>query len=117
MKGTNYTLYNDLVMLGLDQLICEVIRPESNSCLDDVYVNNPSNVLTFSVTSFSLSVTAVGKHNGSFFKTNVHKTNRYRDFKNFYERRFTEQLTNAPWSLINMTDDVYRAAKPMPRGH
>ena len=24
MKGTNYTLYNDLVMLGLDQLVCEV---------------------------------------------------------------------------------------------
>ena len=24
MKGTNYTLYNYLVMLGLDHLICEV---------------------------------------------------------------------------------------------
>ena len=28
MKGTNYALYNDLVMLGLDQLICEVTCPE-----------------------------------------------------------------------------------------
>ena len=24
MKGTNYMLYDDLVMLGLEQLICEV---------------------------------------------------------------------------------------------
>ena len=48
----------------------------------------------------------VRKHNGSFAKTNMHKTIRYRDLNFFYERQFTEQLTNAPWSLINMTDDV-----------
>ena len=33
MKGTNYVLYNDLVMLGLDQLICEATQPESNSLI------------------------------------------------------------------------------------
>ena len=55
MKGTNYALYNDLVMLGLDQLICEVTRPESNSCLDHVYVNDPPNVLTSYVASIGLS--------------------------------------------------------------
>ena len=36
MKGTHYALYNDLVMLGIDQLICEVTRSELNSCLDHV---------------------------------------------------------------------------------
>ena len=34
VKGTRYTLYNDLIMQGLDQLICDVTRPESKSCLD-----------------------------------------------------------------------------------
>ena len=29
MKGTNDALYNGLVMLVLDQLICKVQRPES----------------------------------------------------------------------------------------
>ena len=33
MKSTNYALYNDLVMLGLDQLICEV----TNLYLDHMY--------------------------------------------------------------------------------
>ena len=51
-------------------------------------------------------MTVVRKHNGSFAKTNMHKTIRYHDFKNFGERWFTEQLTNSTWSLINMTDDV-----------
>ena len=87
MKGTNYALYNDLIMLGLDQPICEVTRPESNSCLDHVYVNDPQNVLTSSVASIGLSdrcpVTVLKKHNGSFAKTNMHKTIRYRDLKNF----------------------------------
>ena len=52
------------------------------------------------------SVTVVRKHNGSFAKTNVHKTIRYRDFKHFDEHQFVEQLTNVPWSLISMADDV-----------
>ena len=78
MKGTRYALYNDLVMLGLDQMKCEVTSPESNSCLDHVYKGNPSNVMTSSVASFNLPdlcpVTVVRKHNGSFAKTNMNKT-------------------------------------------
>ena len=73
IKGTNY-----LLMLGLDQLICEVTRPESYSCIDHVYVNNLSNPLISSVASIGLSdhcpVTVVRKHNGSFANTNMHKT-------------------------------------------
>ena len=55
MKVRNYSLYNDLVLLGLDQLIHEVTRPESKSCLDHIYVNNPTNVLSSSVVSMGLS--------------------------------------------------------------
>ena len=110
MKGTHYALYNDLVMLRSDQLICEVTRPGSNSCLDHVYVNNPSNVMT-SVAFIGLSdhcpVSAVGKRNGSFAKSNMKITIRYRDLKkNVDELRFTEQLSNAPRSVIDITDDV-----------
>ena len=36
----------------------------------------------------------------------MHDTIRCHDLKNFDERWFTEQPTNSPWSLINMTDDV-----------
>ena len=67
MKGTNYTLYNDLIMLGLDQLISEITRPESKSCIDHVYTNNRTNLLTSSFLSICLSdhcpVTVVRKHN------------------------------------------------------
>ena len=55
MKEPHYKLYNDLVLLGLDQLIHKVTRPESKSCLDHVYVNNPTNVLSSSVVSLGLS--------------------------------------------------------------
>ena len=69
MKATPYTIYNDFIMLGLDQLICEVKHPESKSCLDHVYANNRTNVLTSSVASIGLSdhcpVTVVRKHNGN----------------------------------------------------
>ena len=110
MKEQHYNLYNDLVLLGLDQLIHEVTRPESKSCLTHVYVNNPTNVLSSSVVSMGLSdhcpVTVVRKHNGSFAKNNLHKTIRYRDFKHFDEHQFVEQLTHVPWSLISMADDV-----------
>ena len=41
MKEPHYNLYNDLVLSGLDHLISEVTRPESKSCLNQVYVNNP----------------------------------------------------------------------------
>ena len=109
MKGTNYELYNDLVLGPTDM---RSYTPGSNSCLDHVCVNNPSNVLTSSVASIGLSdhcpVTVVRKQNGSFAKTNMHKTIRYRYFKTSDERWFT------PWSLINMTDDVYRAANQCP---
>ena len=78
IKGTIYTLYNDLVMLGLDQLICKVTRPESNSCFDRVYVGNPSNMMTSSLASILSDlcpVAVVRIHNGSFAKTNMHRTN------------------------------------------
>jgi len=92
MKGTNYTLYNDLIMLGLDQLISEITRPESKSCIDLVYSNNRTNVLTSSVVAIGLSdhcpVTVVRKHNGSFAKRKVHKTVQYRDLKHFNEHIF-----------------------------
>ena len=110
MKGINYTLYNDLIMLGLDQLISEITRPESKSCIDHVYTNNLTNVLISSVMSIGLSdhcpVTVVRKHNGSFAKTKVHKTIQYRDFKHFNEHIFLEQLTNVPWSLIDMMNET-----------
>ena len=41
MKEPHYNLYNDLVLSGLDHLISEVTRPESKSCLNQVYDNNP----------------------------------------------------------------------------
>ena len=55
MKGTEYTVYDDLIMLGLHQMICEVTRPQSKSCLDLVYVNNRTNVVTSSSGLGSLS--------------------------------------------------------------
>ena len=69
----------------------------------------PSNVLTSSVASIGLSdhcPVIVVKKKDSFAKTNMHKNIHYHDFKNFDECQFTEQLTNAPRSLINMTDNV-----------
>ena len=40
MKGTNYTLYNALIMLELDQLISEVTRLESKSCMRGLGIFN-----------------------------------------------------------------------------
>ena len=51
MKEPHYNLYNDLVLMGLRQLIGEVTRPESKSCIDHVYVNNSTNVLSSYVVS------------------------------------------------------------------
>ena len=60
MKGTQYTLYNKLIVPGLRQMICEVTRPQSKLCLDHVYVN--TNVLTSSVASTVSRITVHGSN-------------------------------------------------------
>ena len=87
-----------------------VIRSEWKSCLSHVYVNNRTNELTSSIASSGLSghcpVTVIWKHSGSFAKTNVHKMIQYRDFNHCDELMFLEQLSNVPWPLTDMMDDV-----------
>ncbi len=87
----------------------EVTHPESRSCLDHIYVDNKSTVLSSSVPPIGMSdhcpVTVVRKYNGSFAKMNAHKKIKYRNYKNFDHASFCEDLESAPWSLLHITDD------------
>ncbi len=131
LKSTDYPMCRNLLSLGLDQLIWQVTRPESRSCLDHMYLNNKSTVLSSSVPPIGMSdhcpVTVVRKHNGSFTKMNTHKTIKYRNYKNFDQASFCEDLVSAPWSLLHIADDpnekldlfeqVYTNDTPSPKGN
>ena len=95
--------------MGLDQLIWEITRPASQACLDHIYVTNPDMVYSTHVPPIGLSdhcpVVVVRKHNGSYAKMDTHRTIKYRNFKNFNEQKFQEDLHNTPWNILEMIDD------------
>ena len=107
--GENKPIYRNLMSFGLDQLIWEVTRPASQACLDHIYINNPDMTYSTTVIPIGLSdhypVVVVRKHNGSFAKMDTHKTIKYRNFKQFDEKQFLEDLESAPWNILDITND------------
>ena len=93
--------------LGLHQLINEITRPASQSCLDHVYTTHPQHVFKTKVYESGMSdhlpVCVVRKYQKRQ-KQSQHHTITYRDCKNFDEQAFLRDLNSAPWCTMEMFD-------------
>ena len=106
---TAWTDYMD--SFGLNQLVLEATRVtnDSRTLIDHIYSNCSENVNSLEVPKIGLS-----DHFPIFFTRNMHvqppKMNHYtisyRNFKNFDEAKFVEDLQSVPWDTIKLFDDI-----------
>ena len=99
MICTQYTLYDDLIMLGLDQLISEVTRPEPKSFLDHVYLNNRTDIFRRVQRSLGSLPSDCRSETMDILPRRI-----YIDFTKLMNTCFLEQLTNTPWFLMDIAD-------------
>ena len=85
--------------LGLNQLIKEVTRPASKSCLDNVYTNRPQHIEMTKVLNSGMSnhlpVCLVRKYQKHRSIQKCKKTIRYRRWKHFNAEVFRNDLEKA----------------------
>lgn len=103
-----HKLIQGLPSLDLTQLISDVTRPISKSCIDHIWCSNPDNVAQVKVSEIGISdhfpVCIVRKINGGFTKLNKHIFVKYRCYKNFSTPKFLEDLKQVPWDQLQMID-------------
>ena len=98
--------------MNFTQLVNEVTRPVSGTCLDHIYSNHPQRILHISTLNCGLSdhipIFAVRKYNNERASCSMQKNQniRYRDMKQFDENRFKEALSQAPWDTVFVFDEI-----------
>jgi len=108
-QNLKHKFYKHLTTFGFKQLISTATRIPSNTCIDHIYTNEPSNVLTTLVEDIGLSdhrpICAVRKLKGSIPRPPGHKHIEYRCFKNFNGEKFKEDLASVPWNSMSLFED------------
>ena len=85
--------------MNFTQLVNEVTRPVSGTCLDHIYSNHPQRILNISTLNCGLSddvpIFAVRKYSNECASCSKQKNQNisYRDMKQFDENRFKEALS------------------------
>ena len=94
--------------LEMSQLIKEITRPASRTCLDHVYISRPQHFLMTKVLNIGVSdhlpVCIVRKYRKRSIQ-NIEKTIKHRKWKIFSEQAFQEDLEKAPGNVLDMYDD------------
>ena len=101
-----------MLSINFTQLVKDPTRitPTSATLIDHVFSNNPENIVNVSVPPYSISdhypVCISRKVSSSYIKGPVHKTIIYRSMKHFDENKFLDELSNQPWSTVDMFEDL-----------
>ena len=110
--GSNSSKWNNIInTFNLSQLITQPTRvtPSTSITVDHIYSNKPQNISYTAVPILSISdhfpVIYTKRTNKNIGKGPVHTTIKYRYLKNFNSDTFLEELSNQPWSLIDMFTD------------
>ena len=88
--------------MNFTQIVHELTRPVSGTCLDHIYSNHPQRILYASTLNYGPSdhvpIFAVRNYNKERPSRSMQKTQniRYHDMKQFDENRFKEALSQAP---------------------
>lgn len=112
-KFNKHPFVKTLRSLNLEQLITEVTRPLSNSCLDHIWYTHRERLNNASVMSSGMSdhlpIVVIRKYKQARIK---HVTITYRDVSKLDKEAFITSLKEAPWDcafVFDETDDVVDA--------
>jgi len=99
--------------LHFKQLVREITRPVSGTCLDHIHSNNPQCIVGIVCPNIGLSdhlpVFATRQYSRSSERNSQQKGNtyiKYRNMKNFDEDLFKSTLKQTPWDSAFIFDDV-----------
>lgn len=98
--------------MNFTQIVHELTRPVSGTCLDHIYSNHPQRILYASTLNYGPSdhvpIFAVRNYNKKRPSRSMQKTQniRYHDMKQFDENRFKEALSQAPWDTVFVFDEI-----------
>jgi hypothetical protein len=94
-------LSKSLMNMHFSQLVSDVTRPSSGTCLDHIYTNKCQHITAALVENYALSdhlpTFAVRKYFKQSKSTNSHDSITYRDLKNLNIYAFNNMLANSPW--------------------
>ena len=113
-------LLKSILSLGLSQMADKPTRGDVNSStkrpvtstsiIDQIYVSHVHNIVKVHVSDVTLSdhypVFVIRRCNAGLRKRkNAYTTINYRSLKNFDQKKFKEDLAQAPWSIIESFDN------------
>ena len=121
VRSRSNRLLKSIHSLGLSQMTDKPTRGDVNSStkgpvntstslIDQIYVSRLHNIVKVHVSDVTLSdhypVFVIRRCNAGLRKRkNAHTTINYRSLKNFDQKKFKEDLAQAPWSIIESLDN------------
>ena len=118
VRSRSNRLLKSIHSLGLSQMADKPTRGDVNSStkktstsvVDQIYVSHVHNIVKVHVSDVTLSdhypVFVIRRCNAGLSKRkNAHTTINYRSLKNFDQKKFKEDLAQAPWSIIESFDN------------
>ena len=119
-RSCSNRLLKSIHSLGLSQMVDKQTLVDVNnstkgpvtntSLIDHIYVSHVHNIVNVHVSNVTLSdhypVFAIRRCNAGLLKRkNAHTTINYRSLKNFDQKKFKDDLAQAPWSIIESFDN------------
>ena len=106
----NTTLLKILHSFNLTQVVNNITRPLSKTCLDHIWCSHPEHLNNISVIPSGmpdhLPIVATRKYNRTRSNNSRFITISYRDIKNLDKEAFVESLKMAPWDCTFLFDDI-----------
>ncbi|PFX24901.1 hypothetical protein AWC38_SpisGene10487 [Stylophora pistillata] len=113
MKLHKHPFIKTLKNLNMSQLVMEITRPLSKTCLDHIWSSHPARLINVRVLSTGMSdhlpTIVIKTYKGVQQNKTEHTTITYRDIKNLNKEQFIAALKEAPWDsafIFNDPDDV-----------
>ena len=108
-KFKNHSLVTTLRNLNMSQIVNEITRPVSGTCLDHIWSSHPEQLqgvrTVSSGNSDHLPVVATRHFRRVRNNEGIHITITYRDIKSLNKEQFISSLYNAPWDCAFVFED------------
>ena len=112
LRNTDERLSKIFQDAGLEQIVkCPTrVSEGTETLIDHVYTTHPHRIIDIKVPVYGLTnhypVCFVHKAGRGKQRKNRHESITYRNFKHFCQEAFLNDLNTAPWSLLDVFDDV-----------
>ena len=103
------SIHKNAANLNMSELVMEITRPLSKTCLDHIWSSHPERLINVRVLSTGMSdhlpTIVTRKYKGVQQNKTEHTTITYRDIKNLNKEQFAAVLKEAPWDSAFIFDD------------